>query len=393
MNERTRQVLARLGPTTPANLYSLAYAALFALSLAALLLKVWPAIVFPLSFLAAMLVITAANRTLPLRWVAVSFMYGATLVPFLAVLAAWPFNAALGFETPFRNSVVVPGVEETVKLLPLLLLLLPRRWRFARTLGITDVMIVGLAIGAGFMLWEDVLLGFYPGGVGRQSATEFLLRAHADTPHLGPLYAFPTMDVGTDNTAFIGHAAGTGYVALAIGVARFARTRFGRWAWLLPVAVWGAVAAEHGLFNYVIDRGAATGLARLLYSLGAYGRLSSYAFYLAVAVALVAERMLLWRLRRRTAYFALSSAALSAGVRGRDPLGLLAYFLDLRIYLRERRGLAYGLALYHAGGRDTTAAGRETRDYLHAVAATLSEWRTRLSPGAVEPSPAAVENA
>jgi RsiW-degrading membrane proteinase PrsW (M82 family) len=138
-----------------------------------------------------MLIVTVFNRTLPLRWVVFFFIHGATIVPFLTLVLAWLTTLVFGRESMFRGVVPIPILEETLKLLPLLVFLVPKRWRFRWTAGATDLMILGAAIGGGFALHEDTLLGFIPRY--SQTSAEFL-RTHGAAPHLGPFYLFPSMD-------------------------------------------------------------------------------------------------------------------------------------------------------------------------------------------------------
>ena len=380
MNQKANLALVRLGiaPLTPASVYALLYTALFGCAVLGLVQKTWAALLFPAYFMLALLLITTLSRTLPLRWFLFCFIYGATIVPVLALALGWPAGQVFGLDSRFRGGVIIPLLEETIKLAPILVLLAWRGWRYRWTAGASDLMLLGAAVGGGFLFWEDTILGFWPGGVGRQSATEFLLDMHAATPHVGPLYLYPTMDIGTAHTAFIGHMGATAFVALGIGLARLLGRRLGAAVWALPALAWGWVVAEHGLFNYVIDSGGMSGITRFVYSLDGYGRLSSLAFYLLLLATLALERRLLWRSSERTRPYRLERAnlrLLAGGVT--NPLDYLAQVLDLRVYLRERRALTYGLHYFHAAGREQ---GKDEKrlDYLTRLAGTLAEWKAKV---------------
>ena len=52
--------------------------------------------------------------------------------------------------------------------------------------------------------------------------------------------------------------------------------------------------------------------------------------------------------------------------------------MELRFYLWWRRGLAYGLYVYHSCGRDGGPAGEQRRYVLSMLARWLAEWKARL---------------
>ncbi len=174
----------------------------------------------------------------PPGWVVLFFVYGATAVPFAALLLAWPLNLLLGEDSAFRSNALIPLLEETLKVAPLLLYLALRSWRFRWTAGAADLLIL---------------------------------------------------------------------------------------------------------------------------------------------VSLIFERLILARHRERTRAYALDRAnlrLLKGGATG--TMETLSRVLQLRIYLRERRGLTHGLYLYHASGADTTGHGPQRLDYLKRVSATLSGWKARV---------------
>jgi RsiW-degrading membrane proteinase PrsW (M82 family) len=381
MSQKASEMATRLGcgPLTIANVYSVLYVLLFGCVVLLLIAKTGAALLFPAYFLVAMLIVTIFNRTLPLRWVVFFFIYGATIVPFLTLVLVWLVKLVFGRESMFSGAVLVPILEETLKLLPLLIFLVPKWWRFRWTIGATDLMILGAAIGGGFTLHEDTLLGFIPGGVYGRTSAEFLLKTHAATPHLGPFYLFPSMDIGTANTAFIGHTAATAFIGLTIGLARLLTGRLGKVAWVLPLWAWTWVVFDHGLFNYVADVGRLPGLVKFIYTLDGYGKLSSVALYLLLLGALLLERWILWRYRERTKPYALSMDNLKL-LKGKldDPLESVGQAANLRVYVRERRGFTYGLHFYHSSGKDKSKTGQERLSYLQQVAGALAEWKNGL---------------
>jgi hypothetical protein len=237
-------------------------------------------------------------------------------------------------------------------------------------------------LGAGFGFHEDTLRGFVPG-----FSPDTILALHTNTPHLGPLYFFPNMDVQVRGStdwllgaigpapAFIGHGGAAAFIALAIGLARLLGAwlrgligGFWRIAWIIPLVVWGWTVFDHGMFNYAQDLDNLHTLLKIPYALDGYGYLSSFALYLLIPVTIGIERWLLWRERQRTADLRLSMDRLRLLKGGlKRLLDIPLHLLALRAYLRERRGLAYGLYYYHqAGGRDTGQ-----REYLNQVTRAL----------------------
>jgi hypothetical protein len=261
--------------------------------------------------------------------------------------------------------------------------------------GATDLMVLGAALGGGFAFWEDTLLGFIPGGVSRgMSAAEFLLETHKATPHWGPLYLFPSMDVGYSNTAYIGQAAATAFVGLALGLARLWQGRARRMTdtnlvWALPVLAWLWVTVDHGLFNLVAGTGRLSGGVRVLYAINGMGRLSSFVFYFLFAVALVYERLILRCYRDRTQRFALERSNLRL-LHDRAP-GLLdtwSQVMDLRFYLWWRRGYAYGLWVYDSRGGEKGPDGALRGRVMDMIGRYVAEWKARLE---IAPSLASAE--
>lgn len=368
-------VRAGWGPETIVNLYTLAYFLVYGCFLLLLLPKTGPALLFPAYFVAMMLAVTVVNRSLPLRWIAFCFIYGSTIVVFAVLILAWPIDRIFGLDSLFRGAVLIPMLEETVKILPLLVFLAWTGWRFRWTAGASDLMALGAALGAGYTLVEDTLLGY----MGRISAADYLLQSHGAAPHLGPLYLFPSMDIGTAGTAFMGHAATTAFVALALGLARLLAGRLGKAAWALPVAAWFWVVVEHGLFNYVADVGRLDGLVKFIYTLDAKGRLASIVFYLLLVGVIIFERVILRRYRGRMAPYAWTRDNLKAL---KTPLGAdlasIGIVNDLRAYLRELRGLNYGLYIYESLGGDDNPAQKERVTYLEQLAAALAVWKAKV---------------
>lgn len=158
--------------------------------------------------------------------------------------------------------VLVPVVEEIVKLLPVLLIawLCQRR---RRPFNLSDWLMVGCAAGAGFALIENIGLVRNGDGVFGDMSRQY-------GPHLGNLYLIPG---AWGVVGFIGHAAATGIAAAGIGLS-LALTRRGParrvaplgmlrkipapW-WTAAVVAFAWVALEHTLANFSVHTGSPIG--------------------------------------------------------------------------------------------------------------------------------------
>jgi RsiW-degrading membrane proteinase PrsW (M82 family) len=379
MSERISDVSAKIGwgRLTAANLYFFLFVAVYGCLVLAFIQRTGPALLFPAYFLLAILVVTSLNRTISLGWVLMFFIYGTTAVPFVSLILTWPIDLVFDTDSIFGGAILVPVLEEILKVAPLVLLLFRKQWRFRWTLGAIDLMVLGAAIGAGFTFFEDTLLGFASTGFLRAGAGEYIMRSHEATPHFGPIYLFPSMDVGTANTAFIGHAAATAFVGLAIGLARLLGLRLRKGGWVLPAAALLWVTVDHAMFNYVAHVGRMSGLSKVYYTLNANGRLSSAVFYLLLAGALIYERWILQRNSQRTRHFRLDRGNLKLLKGGfGTAIESVAAVNDLRTYLQQRRALTYGLHLHDSSEPATVEQDRKRREYLEVVAFALAHWKS-----------------
>lgn len=320
--------------------------------------KTFPAAVFPAYFLGLLLIVTATTRSVPLRWVAGLALLGATTVPLAILLLSLPFTRWPGTDSHIFRSIVVPLLEETLKVVPLLVLLCHQRWRYRTTVGASDLLVLGAALGAGLAFYEDALRGWVPG-----FSADTILELHRAAPHRGVLYLFPHMHALTGAAAgsgsFIGHGGATAFVGLALGLARLLRGRLGRVpSWILPLVAWGWVVFDHGVFNLLSHSGQWPQVLDILWRIDLRGTLSSIVLYALILVAVLFERGILRRAREYIAGLDLSRRRLML-LRGRfsHPAGRLLHLLGLGIYLRERRGLIYGHYLHALGYEQDRALG------------------------------------
>ena len=182
-------------------------------------------------------VATGLVRTLPIT------TYVAT--GFTGFFAAFGFAAAIGRPImshltgmPQLGSVVVmPLIEETLKVLPVLLVLVFALRRKDVRPSAADVMMLGAWSGTGFALHENGLFG--RGGPTMDNA-------------LAPFFPFG----GTNHAEGIafhvfGHVVWTALFALGIGIALL--YRHGKWSWPAVPITFAIAAGEHAVGNAFAD--------------------------------------------------------------------------------------------------------------------------------------------
>ena len=182
-----------------------------------------------------LLVATAATRTVSLGTLGIAFLVGALPAMALALLVEAPLALAFGIGQGDLVLILwVPPVEEVVKLLPVGLFLYFVSKGGNRQPAITDGLLVGFAVGAGFAFYEDGLAGEVLSGDGWTEVLPWSL-------------LLPTLsDLG--NFSILNHGLWTALSGLGLGVAFFFRPR--RWAWVIAALALIVVTLQHMVFNY-----------------------------------------------------------------------------------------------------------------------------------------------
>ena len=318
--------------------------------------------------MAWLLVLTFATRTVGVREVLRFWFTGYFAVAFLVYVVGHALEHILPMGN-FQTAVLVPGIEETFKALPLGLWLLLQRPRGYHP-TVSDLMVLGFATGAGFAFHEDLLWG-------RVAATGFG----------GSLWGrfFPTFFHGS--LFVVTHSGWTLLVGVGLGAAYLYRSRrFGRFLVIAPL-----------LLAY-LDHAAVNWRGRFARTLGAsllHGHLAGYAVVVCViAVPIHDWLMLRWASKRDHAFPPPSPLReLSLLVpRGEAVKGgslevwgerLRRFFTAVR-YRRLRAAVFTDLYRVRSQGRPAGDRGQ--------VIATLTAWRAaavRLLP----PPPAPVRTA
>ncbi len=200
-------------------------------------------------FAVLFLLITWPVRSAPLHSLALLFFGGLLVVSHVTVLLQFAIKWLVlpptwSNEGRFWGSdVLAPVSEELMKLLPVVLILLWRKRRGAILFGATDLMLCGLAIGIGFNLFEDVVKG-----------AEKLAAITPAGPMIAGIPLVPWAEVqsarGRPEIVYLGHAAGTAFMALALGWSRYLK---GAWRYVPVAAAWLWMTWSHALYNGITD--------------------------------------------------------------------------------------------------------------------------------------------
>lgn len=246
--------------------------ALLGLSLLLLAIDAPAATFRELWFLAEILLATVATRSLS-AGSALSALGLSLGVVTLLMVSVGHALAAAGIDTSegVGSWGLIPILEESLKLLPVGIIVLLGRRRSALAPNPSDLLVLGCFAGAGFALAENALLVQNNAGIARDMARQY-------GPHLGSLYLVPG---AWGSAGYVGHAAATGLACGACGLGLALRARLGASWWMVPAGGFGWIVIEHALTNFYVGSG--SGVALILGN----GRLTPWLF-VAVAITVVA---------------------------------------------------------------------------------------------------------
>lgn len=103
-----------------------------------------------------LVLVTIPVRAIGLRDLARAFLAGFFFTLAFSYSLAMPFKNLFG-NNEFTVAIVVPLMEELGKLLAIGLILWSVHRRYARSVGLSDMTLVGFAVGCGFFVHEDIL--------------------------------------------------------------------------------------------------------------------------------------------------------------------------------------------------------------------------------------------
>jgi RsiW-degrading membrane proteinase PrsW (M82 family) len=192
-------------------------------------------------FLVEMIILTLFTRTIGFKRMLSVFFQG-ILISGILTFFLYKFLAIVGADvrSALINGWIIGPAEELFKLLPIALavyLLYKKRKSFPNA---SDFLILSVLTGSGFSIIEKTFWGevSFPFTYG---------------PHIGGLYLFPdALGIMVNGRAFgyIGHAAATGLVGMALGIAFYIQRKTKKqWVWAIPALVYIWVSVEHALLN------------------------------------------------------------------------------------------------------------------------------------------------
>jgi RsiW-degrading membrane proteinase PrsW (M82 family) len=288
------------------------------------------------AFIVPLVLIGSLTRTVPLVVLGWMLLMGGAAMA-VAYLGGELFSVFIKSPTaPLRN-VVIPLMEEVLKLAPVLFLLW--RWRRSGTwaLGVTDVMLMAAAAGVGFGLVEDAYVRDsrfgWPGQIALLPVTEIL-----------------------GGKLIVGHAIWTAVAGTTVGLGLLLRHR--RTAAILVGTsgiAWTTV--DHIRTNSApVGRDSGSGLSNVLTTITANGWLSLWIFLALVVAAIVIDLAIGVRTLPRRPEVTMARSGVQPADRSAD--------WAFRVH---RRALAYAS---FRGRRATQPA----RDEVEGVAYRLVTW-------------------
>jgi len=264
-----------------------------------------------LTFLAEIVLITSATRTINLARVAKLYCLGGAMASVMWVIAS-VFSIFEPSVDAVSRQFFVPFMEESLKLAPVLFILWrccdSRRW----SVGASDVLLMAAASGAGFGLVEEAFI-----------------RIHLGTPH-----ALDWLPITRVNgaTLTVGHGIWTGLCGLTLGLALLWRPRRPLNYLLAGSGILWSIL-DHSHHNYGVDR---RGLSVDLFNfITGHGWISLYFFLLGAIVVIGSD---LYAVR------GMLTSRPQLKLQGGKPPGIHGQgdgLKELWNFLVDRRALAY----------------------------------------------------
>jgi len=192
-------------------------------------------------FLIEILVLSVFTRTIGWKRLLSTFLQGTVISGGLAFLLYKLMSVAgANMGSALINGWIVGPAEELFKLMPVALAVYFLYKKRKILPNASDFLILSVLAGSGFGIIEKTFWG----------AVSF---PFTYGPHIGGLYFFPdALGIMVDGRVFgyIGHAAATGLVGMAVGLALHIRKKVKKqWVWIIPAIVYIWVSVEHALLN------------------------------------------------------------------------------------------------------------------------------------------------
>lgn len=220
------------------------------------------------AFIVPLVLVGSLTRTIPLTVLGWMVLMGGAAMA-VAYLGGELFSVFIKSPSaPLRN-IVIPLMEEVVKLAPVLFLLW--RWRRSGTwaLGVTDVLLMAAAAGVGFGLVEEAYV------------------RHSRFGWPGQIALLPVTEIVSGGKLIVGHAIWTSIAGATVGLGLLVRHRRTA-AILIGVSGIAWTTIDHVRTNSApVGRDSGSGLSNVLTAITANGWLSLWIF-LALVVAAIA---------------------------------------------------------------------------------------------------------
>ena len=220
------------------------------------------------AFIVPLVLLGSLTRTVPLVVLGWMLLMGGAAMA-VAYLGADLFTVFIKSQTaPLRN-VVIPVMEEVLKLAPVLFLIW--RWRRSGTwaLGVTDVLLMAAAAGVGFGLVEEAYV------------------RHSRFGWPGQIALLPVTEIISGGKLIVGHAIWTSIAGATVGLGLLMRHRRTA-AILIGVSGITWTTLDHIRTNSApVGRDSGSGFSNVLTTITANGWLSLWIF-LALVVAAIA---------------------------------------------------------------------------------------------------------
>lgn len=269
------------------------------------------AIAFNLAVLAILAIISSFTRTLVLRRMLSLFLWGAFMTG-VAVVVSRVAVKMFAFSGAGGTEIGMAMIEEVIKLVPLVVLLIAGRKFSTFTMGMTDFILAGAALGAGFSCLEYAA-------------------AHQHSAAYGQLAWLPTAEI-MNGRIISGHLIWSSLAAAGIGFGFFFKTRWKVAA--IGAAIGLSVAMlDHAAYNYSLV--SSDWISGLLNAFALNGYLAFGLWVAAIAIALAVDIRILLK-----AVPQFSEFKVPQGLEGLD--GLMAMW----DFVIDRRRLAYSLHHY-----------------------------------------------
>lgn len=224
-------------------------------------------------FMIEILILTAVTRSVSLRFGLGLYAQGIGFSA-IGILLFWEFLRFFNLNDGATAEVIIATSEEIFKIAPVILAWYLAVHRKKLHFTISDWLFLAVFCGAGFSMlekhfWEGITFPFTYG------------------PHLGSIYFFPDalgnyMTTGGE-FGYIGHAAASGLIGMAIGLGLYFRGKAKTWWWTVPAIAFSWVTLEHIFNNLYYETG-----TEALLGLGG-GKLTPWLFLILLIVSLAID--------------------------------------------------------------------------------------------------------